>query len=84
MRYKPLADNDRPNIPSFSIEVKKNSAVPDSIGGPDAVAFKLDAAGHAAPKKHEGELANPFKNQKQHDAFDDAAVQAVHHQLTRP
>ncbi len=64
--------------------MKKNPAVPDSIGGAEGVAFKLDDAGRAAPRKHEGELANPFTNQKQHDAFDDAAMKAVHHTLTRP
>lgn len=83
VRYKPLGDNDRPNVPSFSIEVKKDPALPDSASGAN-VAFKLGDAGRAAPRKHEGELANPFKQREQHDAFDDAAMQAVHHPLTRP
>jgi len=60
--------------------VKKNPAIPDSVGGPNSFAFKLDDAGRAAPRKHEGELANPFT--KQEHAFDDPAMGAVH-ELTR-
>ncbi|MBA3461248.1 MAG: DUF4157 domain-containing protein [Deltaproteobacteria bacterium] len=84
VRYKPLGDDHRPNVPSFSIEVKKNPAIPDSAGGSNGVALKLDDTGRAAPRTHDGELANPFTNDKQHKAFDNAAMEAVHHELTRP
>ena len=47
VRHKPLGDSKRPG-PAYSIEVKKNPAVPDI--GPNSAAFKVDARGNAVPK----------------------------------
>ena len=83
VRYKPRGDTDRPNVPSFSIEIKKDVLKEDRFT-PDNVAFKLDGEGRAAPRKYNTELQNPFTNKDQLEAFNDAAMREVHHELTRP
>ena len=82
VRYKPLGDKERPN-PTFSIEVKKNPALPDS--GPEDAAFKVDLTGAPVPKKPEEAIANPYSkssNRDQYDAFDRAVMDAGHRSLT--
>jgi hypothetical protein len=56
VRYKPLGDSERP-MATFSIEVKKNPALPDM--GPDDVAFKVSADGQAVAKGP-NDIANPY------------------------
>jgi hypothetical protein len=81
VRYKPLGDADRPNKPTFSIEVKKDPTVPDM--GKDDAAFKIDAAGNPVPK-NDLEIDNPYDKSRrpvQHDAFETAVLDPVHFEL---
>ncbi len=81
VRYKPLGDKERPN-PTYSIEVKKNPALPDS--GPEGAAFKVDLTGAPVPKKPEEAIANPYPKspREQYDAFDKEIMDAGHRSLT--
>ncbi len=80
VRYKPQGDDRRPN-PTYSVEVKKDPSAPD--GGLGDIAFKIDSAGVAVPASDES-VQNPFSTSShklQHDAFNDAVMNAGHHSL---
>ncbi len=80
VRYKPLGDNYR-TTPAFSIEVKKNPALPDT--SPDSAAFKMDAQGHPIPK-NDRQILNPYpssSHQPQFLAFEDTILRLAHHGL---
>ncbi|MBK7538218.1 MAG: DUF4157 domain-containing protein [Myxococcales bacterium] len=82
VRYKPLGDKHRVT-PAFSIEMKKNPALPDN--GSTDVAFKVTADGHASPRSYEY-IANPYskaQHDKQNKAFEDAIMKLVHFELEK-
>lgn len=80
VRYKPLGDSYR-TTPAFSIEVKKNPALPDTSA--DSAAFKMDAQGHPIPK-NDRQILNPYpisSHQSQFLAFEDTILRLAHHGL---
>lgn len=80
VRYKPLGDAQRPGTPTFTIEVKKNPALPDT--GSDDAAFKVGAGGNAVPRSAY-DMQNPMSNPDQRRSFETAAMDAVHFELVR-
>lgn len=81
VRYKPLGDPQRAT-PTYSIEIKKNPALPDKSS--DDAAFKVDASGNPVPKGPFN-IKNPFSKSTQRDqyeAFEKALMDAGHFSLT--
>jgi hypothetical protein len=80
VRYKPLGDSNR-NAPTYSVEVKKDPALPDV--GKDSVAFKVDRSGRPLPKGP-FEVKNPYpEGSLQADVFEREIMNAGHRALRR-
>ncbi len=77
VRYKPQGDTRRAG-PTYSIEVKKSPALPDT--GPGSAAFKVDAKGKPVPRGPE-DLFNPFKDVDQGREFRNTMMDLGHFQL---